>query len=538
VSDAIGLPAFVKKRDGRLVPFEPDKICQALFAASESLGHADAFLARELTDGVLHFLAREWAGEVPATTQVAELVAKVVRELGQPKLAQAFSAERQGRRPSAAPIAPQVVSTEARPSTDQTVHFQFSPSDAPDEVARNVLREYSLRAIYSRDIVAAHVEGWLTLTGLEHPLHLAGGAVDVTDADTLRPLGQFGVIDGLEYYGKPLAEMDEALGKIAGTAILNVNCITPPAWAEERAAGPLFGDEPRRAGSAEDNVLNEVLARWLLPRAPARAPRILWHLSERDFQPGTASQIRLHWLARRALEASHLEFVFDRPRRPIVLAEGIDRKHPAVLLTVGLHLPRLLSHASVAGDRERFLVKLGSLTRMAVSAGVQKRNFLRARGENMTREFLLDRARLVVAPLGLESMARALTGSGLCDKTATDFAQQVVSSLCANLRCDGKAANLDACVDGAGESFRGPVDAASQPGLTPWDATASLKSQIAAAGSLHESAAAGTAIALVAPDLSVSPEEVATVLHFAWKQTEVVRLRFARISPQQAQLPL
>src|SRR5262249_19622926 len=52
-------PAWVRKRDGSLVPFDPDKISRALFAASESLGRPDAFLARELTDGVVHFLSSE-----------------------------------------------------------------------------------------------------------------------------------------------------------------------------------------------------------------------------------------------------------------------------------------------------------------------------------------------------------------------------------------------------------------------------------------------------------------------------------------------
>ena len=31
-------PAWVHKRDGRLVPFEPDKISRSLFAATETLG--------------------------------------------------------------------------------------------------------------------------------------------------------------------------------------------------------------------------------------------------------------------------------------------------------------------------------------------------------------------------------------------------------------------------------------------------------------------------------------------------------------------
>src|SRR6516162_9175504 len=84
-------PTWIHKRDGRLVPFEADKISHSLFAASEALGEPNAFLARELTDGVLHFLRAEADGTIPTTGRVGEMVVKVVRELGQPALARAYA---------------------------------------------------------------------------------------------------------------------------------------------------------------------------------------------------------------------------------------------------------------------------------------------------------------------------------------------------------------------------------------------------------------------------------------------------------------
>jgi hypothetical protein len=56
----LALPQWVSRRDGRLEPFESDRICRSLFAALADLGRPDAFLARELTDGILHFLAGEF----------------------------------------------------------------------------------------------------------------------------------------------------------------------------------------------------------------------------------------------------------------------------------------------------------------------------------------------------------------------------------------------------------------------------------------------------------------------------------------------
>ena len=86
-----GLPAFVRQRDGRLTPFDPDQISQALFAATTRLGQPNAFLARELADGVLHFLALEATEPTPSSTWVEELTVKIVRELRHPELAQALA---------------------------------------------------------------------------------------------------------------------------------------------------------------------------------------------------------------------------------------------------------------------------------------------------------------------------------------------------------------------------------------------------------------------------------------------------------------
>src|SRR4051812_43524717 len=89
-------PAWVRKRDGRLVPFEADRICRALFAASEQCGKPDPFLARELADVAVHFLAEETEGTTPTTEQVREVIVKVLRELKQLPLASAFEDRPQG----------------------------------------------------------------------------------------------------------------------------------------------------------------------------------------------------------------------------------------------------------------------------------------------------------------------------------------------------------------------------------------------------------------------------------------------------------
>ena len=43
----------VQKRDGRIVPFEAEKITFAVFKALRAIGHPDRKLAQEITDNVI-----------------------------------------------------------------------------------------------------------------------------------------------------------------------------------------------------------------------------------------------------------------------------------------------------------------------------------------------------------------------------------------------------------------------------------------------------------------------------------------------------
>ncbi len=249
--------------------------------------------------------------------------------------------------------------------------------------------------------------------------------------------------------------------------------------------------------------------------------------------------------------------MLDRPRRSVALAEGLDRQHPAVLLTVGLHLPRLLEQCSPPIDPALFLRKLDSLARLALSAATQKRDFLRRHGcgrPSVNRGFVLDRARLLAVPVGLDSAAQTLLGRSLGSPgSAREFAQQVVHRLQSVLQEDARAHMLDTCVDsalgyrlGGDEPSAGsqlwPITDSRWPlapdaaGLTAWDTTATAKDQLLAASSLHATAGAGTVALLVAEERSISPEELADLLRFAWQQTEVTRVRLLRTVPQQRQL--
>jgi hypothetical protein len=556
--------AWVQKRDGRLEPFEADKISQALFAAGESLGQPDPFLARELTDGILHFLTTEASGQTPTTALIAELIVKVVRELGQPALARAF-AEGQTRKATLSSVPdPSAGKTPEKPGTlrhsrpaivgppwEELSHW-VDAEPSPDwlvwQTAGACLREYSLTELFTRDLVSLHHDGLLTLGGLETPLELAAQVLSPpqpptdrlieTVDDARRLVGELLAFDGLEYWLGPsgtdqatvaqfFRELRIGLRTSRLHAVLNLHTALPPVWAEEQAVGPLFtGATPSPEPISQAQRMDFLLEHALPSTGRSEPIRLDWHLSQDDF--GSIPCARLERLVRRALEGAAIAFVFDRPRRPVALGQGLDRQHPAVLLTVALHLPRLAEQLGPQPEPSRFLQKLTSLGRLALSAATQKREFLRRHSRQrpgLTRGFLLDRARLVIVPVGLGAVTHALMGQGLCAAgAALDFARQVVQRLRQVVRQDAQAYLLDACLDAGADSPELAGNLAD--GVTAWDVEAPPRSQLRAAGQLHAGGGAGTVTILVNEDRPPKPEEAVDLLHQAWQQSEVGGLRF------------
>jgi hypothetical protein len=565
MGEPLALPSWISKRDGRLVPFEADKICRSLFAVTEALGRPDAFLARELTDGVLHFLPGELDGALPTTAGVAELVVKVVRELGYPHIAQRFTGY-----VKAEPMPAPASSGRSRPRPASPVEgwLHEAPARLTALAAGECLREFSLSEVFPRELVAAHQDGLLTLTGLESPLELAGCVlgggvrnqpVGLGVIESVRQVrgcaGELVAVDGPEYALLPLAgdedrlaaeyarELRTALSATGLAAAVNLNGRAPPSWASDPAEGPLFAplrrppDDDRRRRLA-DALLAELLAPPADGEDDRPALRVAWHLADADFEPD--AQPRLTRLARRALEGAPVEFRFDRPKRPVALAEGLDRRHPAVLTVVGVHLPRLAQQLGAVGpDVERFLSKLGILARLAKSAGHAKQDYLRKHGRPaVLRGFLVERARLLVVPVGLGAVVETLAGRPLCPPgPGLELARQIVQRLRTALAED-RPRHLETAVESPFGPLR-PPDGTPQPedepGLTGWGADAPTRQQLRSASVLSVAADGGTAELLWEPERPPTAEEAAGLLRTAWQQSEVVRLRF-RPPPPQRQL--
>lgn len=506
--DCERLPEFVCLPDGKSEPFEPERIMRSLFAATERLGVPNAFLAQELAEGVLHFLSANSLGPAISVEQLADEIAKVVRELAHPEIAHAFE-NRQPRQEIVRASAPWPA--------------WFDPMDSSVEMVRAAaagpLEEFSLNHVYPPDLVSAHKEGLIRLTDLMTPMELAGVANEIPPRDILNAVstgrqraGGFLAIDGPEY---DLAAEDGGSSEVAEKfaielfrvsvicgirPILNLNVPTPPRSAE--GSGPLFDGR-----TPYDPSRRRQIASQLAERASGYGLTVWWHLAA-----DSLDAVQLHQIISLAQEGQIIEFVIDRPGQPVNLGPGLDRQTPAMLLVVGVNLARLVEiMGGPPVDPAVFLAKVASLARFAKTAGHAKQDFLRKYGRPGMRDgFLLERARLVLVPLGLAVAARAT------DRPPSEFAREIVKNLrfaAENDRPRQLPIRIDAALNLPG------WDPVGEPGMP-------YRQQVRAASPAHV-AAGGGRLVFLPPPIGFDAAEALEAIQLT-VQTGICRFSFAR----------
>lgn len=81
---------MIKKRDGRQVPFNIEKIANAIFKAAQTVGGKDYNEAMQLADKVCQRLSEQIIGRNPSVEEVQDVVEKVLVEEGHAKTAKAY----------------------------------------------------------------------------------------------------------------------------------------------------------------------------------------------------------------------------------------------------------------------------------------------------------------------------------------------------------------------------------------------------------------------------------------------------------------
>ena len=173
---------WIRKRDGRLVAFDVEKISAAIFRAAKAVGGEDFDLARDLAAGVVRYLAQKKGGAIPSVEEVQDAVEKVLIERGHAKTAKAYILYRDQRtrlREARSELM-DVVENILVETNRENANIGNSPSAKMLQIASAASRQYYLTRMIPADMAQAHRSGDIhihdldfygkTLTCLQIPL--------------------------------------------------------------------------------------------------------------------------------------------------------------------------------------------------------------------------------------------------------------------------------------------------------------------------------------------------------------------------------
>jgi ribonucleoside-triphosphate reductase len=158
----------VQKRDGSIVPFDQNRITEAIFKALTASGEGDGKKSKKLSNKVVQILNRRFKkGEIPHVEQIQDIVEEVLILEGLVKTAKAYILYREQRRRIREAIK---VSEEAVDRLDQYIekldwevqenaNMAFSLQGLNHYGVSYIIKKYWLNKIYPLEIREAHESG-------------------------------------------------------------------------------------------------------------------------------------------------------------------------------------------------------------------------------------------------------------------------------------------------------------------------------------------------------------------------------------------
>ncbi len=159
---------FIRKRDGRLVAFEEEKIVSAVQKSVQAVGGTDmeqaAGIGRQVV-GILEVIYKD--GRIPTVENVQDLVEKILIENGHAKTAKAFILYRQQHaalRETRAFIKESIESmdsylTQEDWRVNENANMGYSLQGLNNHIAANITSNYWLNKIYPHYVADAHRDG-------------------------------------------------------------------------------------------------------------------------------------------------------------------------------------------------------------------------------------------------------------------------------------------------------------------------------------------------------------------------------------------
>lgn len=157
----------IRKRDGRVVPFDITKIANAIWAAAQAVGGRDRDKAEELAREVVRAMSRRYEpGGVPAVEHIQDVVEKVLIEGGHAKTAKAYILYREQHkniREVTKLLRDISIIDDYLDGEDWRVkensNMTFSLQGLNVHITQKVVSNYWLSSVYPREVREAHLEG-------------------------------------------------------------------------------------------------------------------------------------------------------------------------------------------------------------------------------------------------------------------------------------------------------------------------------------------------------------------------------------------
>lgn len=209
----------IRKRDGRILKFHPEKITWAIFKAARAVGGNDFARAEELSRQVVKELDRRFGEDIPEVEDVQDIIEKVLIEAGHARTAKAFilyREKRHGARQMNALIGATIeMFSDYLEDKDwqakENANTQKSINGLNNYVREFFTKNYWLHEIYPNDVRDAHLSGDLHI----HDLGFLGPYCAGWDLRQLL-LDGFGGVPG-KVESRPARHLRSFLGQIVNS---------------------------------------------------------------------------------------------------------------------------------------------------------------------------------------------------------------------------------------------------------------------------------------------------------------------------------
>ena len=247
----------IRKRDGRVVPFDQEKITDAIWKAVQAVGGRNRERAQRLSDDVARVLRRKYEpGGTPAVEHVQDIVEKTLVENGHTKTAKAYILYREQHkniREVTKLLRDITIIDDYLDEMDWRVkensNMTYSLQGLNVHITQKVVSNYWLNSIYPKEIRDAHSSGDVHI----HDVGTLGPYCVGWDLQDLLLVGFTGVKGKVQ--SSPAKHFDVALmqvvnflytlqGEAAGAqAFSNFDTLmAPPYTTPRRRQAPTFSD--------------------------------------------------------------------------------------------------------------------------------------------------------------------------------------------------------------------------------------------------------------------------------------------------------